>query len=109
MRFDTWASTRLAATVSKKTATPAAGSRRPPSRILTVLTGVALGAVWGSVMWLVFQVAGQESGARGWAYLAVTTGMIGGGVAAVFGATGARRRGERLGPRLRLGRRGRGR
>ena len=86
-----------------------ASSRRPPSRILVVLTGVALGAVWGSVMWLLFEVTGQETGARGWAYLALTTAMIGGGVAAVFGATSARRRGERLGPRLRLGRRGRGR
>ena len=109
MRFDTWTLTRLAATVSKKTATPPVQSRRPPSRILTVLTGAGLGAVWGSVMWMIFEVTGQGSGARGWIYLALTTAMIGAGVAAFFGATGARRRGERVGPRLRPGRRGRGR
>ena len=109
MPFDTGRSTRLAATVSKKSATPPVQSRRPPSRILTVLTGVGLGAVWGSVMWLIFQATGQDTGARGWIYLALTTAMIGGGVAAFFGATGARRMGERVGPRLRPGRRGRGR
>jgi hypothetical protein len=37
------------------------------------------------VMWLVFELAGRESGARGWAYLAVTLAMMGGGVAAFFG------------------------
>jgi hypothetical protein len=107
--FDTWTSTRLAATMSKKTAISPVQSRRPPSRFLTVLTGVGLGAVWGSVMWLIFEATGQDTGARGWIYLALTTAMIGGGVAAFFGATGARMRGERVGPRLRLGRRGRGR
>jgi hypothetical protein len=102
-------STRLAATLSKKTATPPAQPSRPPSRILTVLTGVGLGAAWGSVMWIIFEATGQATGARGWLYLVLSTAMIGGGVAAFFGATGARRRGERLGPRLRLGRRGRNR
>ena len=60
-------------------------------------------------MWLIFEVTGRRRGARGWAYLALTTAMIGGGVAAFFGANAARRRGERMGPRLRLGRRGRNR
>jgi hypothetical protein len=95
--------------VSKKTAARAAQPARPPSRILTVLTGVGLGVVWGSVMWLIFQATGQATGARGWLYLALSTAMIGGGVAAFFGATGARRRGERLGPKLPLGRRWRNR
>jgi hypothetical protein len=72
-------------------------------------TGVVLGAVWGSVMWLIFELAGRDSGPRGWAYLAVTTAMIGGGVAAIFGAHAARKRGERVSPRLRFGRRGRNR
>ena len=109
MRFGTRRSTRLAPTVSKKTATPRAQPARPPSRIRTVLAGVGLGAVWGSVMWLIFEATGQGTGAIGWLYLAFSTAMIGGGVAAFFGATGARQRGERLGPRLRLGRRGRNR
>jgi hypothetical protein len=95
--------------VSKQTATSHAQPARPPSRVVTVLTGVGLGIVWGSVMWLLFRATGQATSGREWLYLAISTGMIGGGVAAFFGATGARRRGERLGPRLRLGRRGRNR
>jgi hypothetical protein len=79
---------------------------RVPSRLLVVATGVVLGAVWGSVMWLIFEVAGRESGARGWAYLAITMAMIGGGVAALFGANAARKRGERVAPRLPYRRRG---
>lgn len=70
------------------------------SRLAIVLSGVALGVAWGSVMWLIFQLTGNESGVRGWAYLAITIGCLGGGVAAFFGATGARRRGESIGPRL---------
>jgi hypothetical protein len=94
--------------VSKKAAIPTQAAR-PPSRALTVLTGVGLGVVWGSVMWLIFKATGQATGVKEWLYLAVSTAMIGGGVAAFFGATGARRRGERLGPRIRIGRRGRNR
>lgn len=85
--------------VSKPSATPQA-SRAPMSRITIVLSGVALGVAWGTVMWLVFQLTGSESGIRGWAYLAVTIGCLGGGVAAFFGATGAKRRGESVGPRI---------
>ncbi len=84
---------------------PAAPERRAASRTRTVLAGVGLGALWGSLMWLIFEIAGRESGFRGWAYLAFTLAMIGGGVAAVFGATGARREGERISPRVRRGRR----
>ena len=72
-----------------------------------LLTGVVLGAAWGSVMWLIFEAAGRDSGVRGWAYLAITLAMIGGGVAAIFGASAARKRGERVGPRLPYRRRGR--
>jgi hypothetical protein len=79
------------------------------SRAAIVLTGAALGAAWGTVMWAVFQLAGQESGVRGWAYLTITIAMLGGGVAAIFGASNAHRRGERIGPRFRFGRRDRGR
>lgn len=75
------------------------------SRIATVLTGVLLGAVWGTVMWGVSELLGRDSGLSGWAYLTFTVAMIGGGVAAFFGATGAARRGERIGPRLPFGRR----
>lgn len=79
-------------------APPAEG--RLPSRVLVLATGVLLGLAWGSVMWLIFELAGRDSGVRGWAYLAVTMAMIGGGVAAVFGASSARKRGERVAPKL---------
>jgi len=96
--------------VAKRPDTPAKQAPKPPpSRFAVLGTGVALGAVWGSVMWLIFELAGRESGARGWLYLAVSMAMIGGGVAAIFGAGGARRRGERISPRLPFGRRGRDR
>ena len=58
-------------------------------------------------MWLIFEAAGRDSGVRGWAYLAITLAMIGGGVAAIFGASAARKRGERSAPRLPYRRRGR--
>jgi predicted membrane protein len=93
--------------MSKPSATPEP-TRAPLSRVAIVLSGVALGVVWGSVMWLIFELTGSESGLRGWAYLAITIGMLGGGVAAFFGATGAQRRGERVGPRI-FGRRRRDR
>jgi hypothetical protein len=85
-------------------------SRRPPARVAALGVGALLGGAWGSVMWLLFEVAGRESGARGWAYLAITMAMVGAGVAAIFGTVGAKRRGERIGPKLskpRFGRRGR--
>jgi len=92
-------------------------TRRPPARIAILGLGALLGGAWGSVMWLIFELAGQESGARGWAYLAITMAMVGAGVAAIFGTVGAKRRGERIGPKMkapklptpRFGRRGRGR
>ena len=43
-------------------------------------------------MWGIFELAGQDSGLRGWAYLTITIAMLGAGVAAFFGA-------ERLPPR----------
>ncbi|WP_217914860.1 hypothetical protein [Miltoncostaea marina] len=89
----------------KRTREPAAPAQRAPSRVAIVLAGAVLGAAWGSIMWLIFELAGRESGVRGWAYLAITMAMIGAGVAAIFGAGAARRRGERLGPRLPFGRR----
>ena len=79
--------------------TPVTGRRLPP-RLVALVTGVALGAVWGAVMWLIFEVAGRDSGGRGLAYLVITVAMIGGGVAAIFGASAARKRGERVFPRL---------
>jgi hypothetical protein len=85
--------------VSKQSATPQT-NRAPMSRLAIVLSGVVLGVAWGTVMWLIFQLTGSESGVRGWAYLAITIGCLGGGVAAFFGATGARKRGEDIGPRI---------
>jgi hypothetical protein len=78
--------------------TPDRGSRLRDTRAFIVLTGIALGGIWGVVMWA---ITGQESGGRGLAYIAITMGMIGAGVAALFGAYGARKRGERISPRMR--------
>ena len=74
-----------------------AQSRKPLSRPLQLAVGVALGFAWGTVMWL---ITGAEHGVRLWLYLAISMAMIGGGVAAFFGAFGAKRRGERVSPRL---------
>lgn len=76
--------------------------RRPGSRWLTLGFGVLLGFAWGSVMWLLTTAFGQDTGGvRGWLYLSLSIAMLGGGIAAVFGAAGARRSGERISPRFR--------
>jgi hypothetical protein len=64
-----------------------------------VLLGVVIGVGWAIVMWLLTTALGQESGVRGLLYLMLTLGMVGGGVASVFGVFGARKRGERVMPR----------
>ena len=84
----------------QKSREPAAAPVKPPNRFMILLTGVVLGAIWGTVMWGIFELAGRESGVRGWLYLTITIAMLGGGVAAFFGAVGATRRGERVSPRL---------
>jgi hypothetical protein len=66
-------------------------------RAIKVLVGALIGLVWGTVMWLIL---GQDGGGRGWIYVAMTTAMIGSGVAAFFGAFEARKRGERIGPKI---------
>jgi len=71
---------------------------RLPSRWRALLGGILLGFVWGSFMWLVLA---RDRGVGVWLYLSISTAMIGGGIAAVFGVSGARKRGERLGPRFR--------
>lgn len=85
----------------KDTAEERAGAPQR-SRLAIVGLGVLIGLAWGTVMWL---LTGRDNGLTGWLYLALTIAMLGGGVAAFFGATGAARRGERLGPRLPFGRR----
>jgi TRAP-type C4-dicarboxylate transport system permease small subunit len=84
----------------RKAAAPAPAPAKPPNRVLIIVTGVVLGAVWGTVMWGIFALAGQNSGLSGWAYLTVSIAMLGAGVAAFFGAVGATRRGERVTPRI---------
>ncbi|MGE0028279.1 MAG: hypothetical protein AB7O78_02475 [Thermoleophilia bacterium] len=81
-----------------KAAAPAPA--KPPNRVLIILTGIVLGAVWGTVMWGIFALAGQNSGFSGWLYLTISIAMLGAGVAAFFGAVGVSRRGERVTPRL---------
>ena len=81
---------------------PETPSRRPTSRWVTLTLGVLLGFVWGSVMWGFATLIGQDTGGvKGWLYLAMSIAMIGGGIAAVFGAVGAKRGGERVSPRFR--------
>ena len=67
-------------------------------RAVQVALGALLGFVWGTIMWLVM---GQDGGGRLWIYIAMTTAMIGSGVAAFFGAANARKRGERITPSMR--------
>jgi hypothetical protein len=80
-------------------------TRRPkPSydRLKVFGLGALLGAFWGTVMWLITSAAGQSTGAAGLAYFAITSAMIGGGVGGIWAAGQARRRGERVTPRIRL-------
>lgn len=74
---------------------------QPTNRWATVLTGVLLGAVWGAVMWAVnAAIHGSWSGVV-FTYLVLTMAMLGGGVAAFFGAVWVRRSGEHVGPTFR--------
>lgn len=77
-------------------------SRSGPSRWLIIGVGIVLGFIWGTIMWwIVASTSGNGQTVGGWLYTSISTAMIGGGVAAFFGAAGARRRGERIGPRIR--------
>ena len=67
------------------------------NRIKWVAGGFVIGFLWGSVMWL---ITGMQGDAKVWIYLSLTMAMIGGGVAAIFGAMNARKKGERISPRL---------
>ena len=73
----------------------------PTSRWRIVLTGVLLGALWGVVMWGINAAIHQSSSGVVFLYLVLTMAMIGGGVAAFFGAIGIRRGGESVTPRFR--------
>jgi hypothetical protein len=88
--------------VAKDPAPPPKPRRELPSnRVALVGLGVGFGALWGGVMWLLRTLLGADSGTRGLLYLVITMAMIGGGVAAIFGASMVRRRGERVAPKLR--------
>ena len=67
------------------------------SRLKWVGGGFVLGFLWGSLMWL---ITGMQGGAMLWFYLSITMAMIGAGIAAIFGAMNARKRGERISPRM---------
>jgi hypothetical protein len=70
----------------------------PVNRWKIIGAGVLMGFLFGSLMWL---VTGAEGGWRIWAYLAITTAMLGAGVSAAFGASAVRKRGERVTPSFR--------
>lgn len=67
------------------------------SRIKWVAGGLTIGFVWGTFMWL---ITGMQGDVKVWMYLALTMAMIGGGIAAIFGAMNARKKGERITPGL---------
>ncbi len=69
------------------------------SRVKWVGGGFVIGFLWGTVMWL---ITGMQGDAKVWIYLALTMAMIGAGVAAIFGLRTARKRGERISPRMSL-------
>ena len=71
-------------------------------RLKLVGMGCFLGGIWGLLLWGITSAAGQASGAKGLAYIAITCAMIGGGVAGGFGAGQARKRGEPIAPKIRL-------
>ena len=93
--------------MEKKATPPAEPAPRTTSRVVVLLSGVVLGGLWGTVMWLIFELTGKESGFRGWLYLAFSLAMIGGGVAGFFGTWSAARSGARSTPRAPRSRRGR--
>lgn len=70
-----------------------------PPRLKTLFMGAAIGAAWGVVIWLLAGIGGDPSG-RLLAIQMITLAMIGGGVAAIFETFAARKRGERLFPKL---------
>jgi len=65
------------------------------------MTGVLVGALWGVVMWGINAAIHHDSNGTVFLYLVLTMAMIGGGVAAFFGAVGIRRGGESVTPRFR--------
>jgi hypothetical protein len=69
-----------------------------PERIRMVLIGVALGAAWGAILALLAALTGSVTAASV-AFSVLTCGMIGGGIAALFGAFRVARRGEKIMPR----------
>jgi predicted lipid-binding transport protein (Tim44 family) len=72
-----------------------------PNRWLTVMTGVIVGAIWGVIMWGINAAIHHSANGTVFLYIVLTMAMIGGGVAAFFGAVGIKRSGESLAPRLR--------
>lgn len=60
---------------------------------------MGIGAVWGAVIWGVNEALGRDNGVAMLAYLVIVCAMLGGGVAGVFGAVSARKRGEKVMPR----------
>ena len=76
------------------------GDRPPlPPRLLALFIGAGIGALWGAVMWGIGLMLGHDYTASTLLYLMITTAMIGGGVASVFGALNARKKGEKVMPK----------
>ena len=69
-----------------------------PERVRMVLIGVALGGVWGAILAGLAALNDGVSTASA-AYAVLTCAMIGGGIAALFGAFRVARRGERVTPK----------
>lgn len=70
-----------------------------PERIKMVLIGVLVGGIWGAVLAGLGSLAGSSVNAAAAAYSIMTCAMIGGGIAALFGAFRVAKRGERVTPK----------
>jgi len=70
----------------------------PLNRWAVIGLGAVIGFGFGSFMWV---VTGLKGDWHVWLYLAMTTAMLGVGVAAVFGASMVKRQGKRVTPKMR--------
>jgi hypothetical protein len=87
--------------MAKQPSTTPAPRPSSPSRWRIVLTGVIIGALWGGVMFGINAAIHGSANGIVFTYLVITMAMLGGGVAAFFGAVNVRRGGESIGPGFR--------
>jgi uncharacterized membrane protein YciS (DUF1049 family) len=67
-----------------------------PWRIKLLLVGVALGLLWGTILWVVASLSNGEFEFSSLLVTLFAAGAIGGGVAAIFGTFTAKSKGEKI-------------